>query len=86
VANLDLVKAAASEFALLRRGDTSRLRLVGLSDADPERRSLVFNLVEDYRRILGSAFVVLELPFGEGFEFVCVSGEGETVELDLLTA
>jgi hypothetical protein len=83
VANVDLVKRAVSEFAHLRRGDISRLRLVGLADADLERRSLVFNLVEDYRAVLGSAVVVLELPFGEGFEFVCASGRGETVEIDV---
>jgi hypothetical protein len=86
VANVDLVKTAASGFARLRSGDISRLRLVGFGDADPERRLLVFNLVEDYRVVLGSAVVVLDLPLGEGFEFVCSSGRGQTVEIDVLSA
>jgi hypothetical protein len=84
LANIDLVKTTASALSRLRRGDIWRLRLVGLAEVDPERRSLVSNLVEDYRAVLGSAVVVLELPFGEGFEFVCASGEGETLEIDVL--
>lgn len=85
VPNVDLVKATAFGLARLRSREISRLRLVGLSNADPERRSLVLNLVEDYRAVLGSGFVVLHLPFGEGFEFVSESGHGETVEIDILS-
>jgi hypothetical protein len=66
VTNVDLVKATAVGLSHLRRDDISRLRLSGLAYADSERRLLVLNLVEDYRAVLGSAFVMLELPFGEG--------------------
>lgn len=82
--NIELVKTTATELARLRRGDVSRVRLVGLADADPERRSLVLHLVDYYRAVLGSDIAVVSLPFGDGFELVDAFGQGEVVDIDIL--
>jgi len=82
--DVDLVKRVATALARLRLGDVSRVRLVGLDSAAPERRTLVSNLVEDCRAVLGSDVAVLGLPFGDGFELVSASGQGEIVEIDVL--
>ena len=84
LANVELVKTTASELARLRRGEVSRVRLIGLADADPERRSLVLHLVDYYRAVLGSDVAVISLPFGDGFELVDGSARGDVVEIDIL--
>jgi hypothetical protein len=82
--DVDLVKRIATAFARLRVGDISRVRLVGLDAAGPERRALVVNLLEDSRAVVGSDVAVLGLPLGDGFELVSAAGRGESVEIDVL--
>ena len=52
-AGVEFVKTVAIAFARLRRGDIAGVRLVGLAGADPERRTLAVELIEDHREILG---------------------------------
>jgi hypothetical protein len=82
--DVDLVKRVATALARLRLGDISRVRLVGLDSAAPERRTLVINLVDDYRAVLGTDVAVIGLPLGDGFELVSASGQGEMIEIDVL--
>jgi hypothetical protein len=82
-AGVEFVKTVAIAFARLRRGDISGVRLVGLADADPERRTLAVELIEDHREILGPDVALVDLPFDEGFVLLRDHGNGAVVEIDV---
>lgn len=81
-ADVEFVKTVAIAFARLRRGDISGVRLVGLANADPERRTLAVELIADHREVLGPDVALVDLPFGEGFVLLRNHGQGAVVEID----
>jgi hypothetical protein len=85
VADVNFVKLFAKSIDRLRRGEVSRLRLVGFAAANPERRALVHGLIEDHRHSLGPNTVTRALPTGE-FEIASATTAGQVIEIDVTTA
>ncbi len=85
VSDVNLVKLFARSIERLQRGEVGRLRLVGFTDANPERRALAHGLIEDHRHGLGPEIVTLALP-GGGFEIAGTAPVGEVIEIDISEA
>jgi hypothetical protein len=82
VADVELVKQVAVAIRRLQRGEIVAVRFMGLAVADAERRTLVRELVEDHRPLLGSDVVLRNLPRGD-LELVRVGRDGRVLEIDL---